>query len=306
MSVRSWGGRLREGLSKSATRLGEGLSRVFERRRLDPQTLEEFEDVLIEADFGVHTAAAVVAECARHRDARSEDIRHVLVTVIADILRPVARPLRFDPSLKPSVLLMVGVNGSGKTTTIGKLAAQQTGQGRTVMIAAGDTFRAAAVEQLHIWATRAGATLVSGPPQADAAGLAHDACSRSLSEGADILLIDTAGRLHNKSNLMDELAKIQRAVGKAIPGAPHEVILVLDAGAGQNVLAQVEQFQSTVPLQGLILTKLDGSARGGIVVALAGQFKLPIYAVGVGEAAADLQPFAPELFAKALVGLADA
>ncbi len=305
MNGQSWAGRLREGLAKSATRLGEGLSRVFDRPHIDSQTLEELEELLIEADFGVHTAAAVVAQCARHKDVRTQDLHRILVSVVGDILGPVARPLRFDPSLKPSVVLVMGVNGSGKTTTIGKIAAQQTSQGRRVMIAAGDTFRAAAVEQLHIWAERAGATLVSGPPQADAAGLAHDACGRALSEGADILLIDTAGRLHNKSNLMDELAKIERAVGKAIPGAPHEVILVLDAGAGQNVLAQVEQFQSIVPIDGLVLTKLDGSARGGIVVAVAGQFKLPIYAVGVGEEAADLQPFSPDHFAKALVALAD-
>ncbi len=306
MSKRSWAGRLRDGLSKSATRLGGGLSRVFERRRLDPQTLEELEDILIEADFGVKTAATVVAECAqRHRDAQPEDLPSILATMIADKLRPVARPLCFDPSLRPSVLLMIGVNGSGKTTTIGKLAMQQTTQGRTVMIAAGDTFRAAAVEQVQIWAERAGATLVSGPPQADAAGLAHDACSQSQSEGTDILLIDTAGRLHNKSDLMDELAKIRRAVGKAIPGAPHETVLVLDAGAGQNILAQVDRFQSIVPINGLIVTKLDGSARGGITVALAGQFNLPIYAVGVGEGADDLQPFCPDHFARALVGLAD-
>ena len=296
--------RLKEGLSRSTAKLSESLS-VITRRKLDDAALEELEDSLIAADLGTAVAAKVIASFRRSRFGREvseAEIRDALADEIAAILQPVARPLELDPTKRPHVILVAGVNGTGKTTTIGKLALQYREEGRRPVLVAGDTFRAAAVEQLQIWGERTGAPVISGPPNADAAGLAFDALKRAQAEGADVLLLDTAGRLHNKQALMDELSKIIRVMRKQDPTAPHSVLLVLDATTGQNALQQVDVFRDMVAVTGLVVTKLDGSARGGIVVALAQEFGLPIHAVGVGEKAGDLRPFDAREFARGLVG----
>jgi fused signal recognition particle receptor len=298
--------RLKEGLSRSTQKLGGGITDVFRKRRLDEEALEELEELLISADLGTEAAARVIEGFRRTRFGREvteEEIREALAEEIAGILEPVAQPLEIDPELKPYVVLVVGVNGTGKTTTIAKLAQQYREQGLRPMLVAGDTFRAAAVEQLQIWGQRTGVPVVAGPPNADAAGLAFDALSRAMAERADVLLIDTAGRLHNKSVLMDELRKIIRVMQKREPTAPHSVILVLDATTGQNAIQQVKVFKEMVDVTGLIVTKLDGSARGGIVIALAETFGLPVHAVGVGEQAGDLRAFEAGEFARGLVGL---
>ncbi len=298
--------RLKEGLSRSTQKLGGGIGDVFRKRRLDEEALEELEELLISADLGTEAAARVIEGFRRTRFGREvteEEIRQALAEEIAGILEPVARPLEIDPELKPHVVLVVGVNGTGKTTTIAKLAQQDREQGLRPMLVAGDTFRAAAVEQLQIWGQRTGVPVVAGPPNADAAGLAFDALSRAMAERADVLLIDTAGRLHNKSVLMDELRKIIRVMQKRDATAPHSVILVLDATTGQNAIQQVKVFKEMVDVTGLIVTKLDGSARGGIVIALAETFGLPVHAVGVGEQAGDLRAFEAGEFARSLVGL---
>ncbi len=298
--------RLKEGLSRSTQKLGGGITAVFVRRRLDDAALDELEELLIAADLGTEAAGRVIAAFRRSRfgkEVTDQEIKEALAEEIAAILRPVARPLELDPAHRPHVVLVVGVNGTGKTTTIGKLAQLWHEQGRRPMLVAGDTFRAAAVEQLQIWGQRTGCPVISGPPDADAAGLAFDALGRARAEGADVLLLDTAGRLHNKSVLMDELAKIIRVMRKRDPTAPHSVLLVLDATTGQNAIQQVKVFKEMVAVTGLIVTKLDGSARGGIVVALAETFGLPVHAVGVGEQAADLRPFDAMDFARGLVGL---
>ena len=297
-------GRLREGLSRSTQKLGGGLS-LFGRRRLDDEALEELEELLIAADLGVDVAAKVIADFRRSRFGREvteAEVRDALAAEIAAVLAPVARPLAIDPALKPHVVLVVGVNGTGKTTTIGKLALQYREQGKRPLLVAGDTFRAAAVEQLQVWGQRTGAPVIAGAPGADAAGLAFQALTRARAEQADVLLIDTAGRLHNKSALMEELRKIIRVLRKQDDSAPHSVLLVLDATTGQNALEQVRVFRDMVEVTGLIVTKLDGSARGGVVVALAEAFGLPVYAVGVGEQAGDLRPFDAMEFARGLVG----
>jgi fused signal recognition particle receptor len=297
--------RLKEGLSRSTQKLGGGISAVFVRRKLDDAALEELEDLLISADLGIDVARKIIADFRRTRFGREvtdEEIRTALAEEIAEILRPVARPLQLDRSLHPHVILVVGVNGNGKTTTIGKLALQYREQGLKPMLVAGDTFRAAAVEQLQVWGERTGAPVIAGARDADAAGLAFNALTRARAEGADVLLIDTAGRLHNKAALMEELRKLIRVIRKQDPGAPHSVLLVLDATTGQNALEQVRVFKEMVDVTGLIVTKLDGSARGGVVVALAESFGLPVHAVGVGEQAGDLRPFAAEDFARGLVG----
>lgn len=302
-----WFSRLRTGLSKSSSRLTDGISGIFTKRRLDDETLEALEELLITADLGPATAARLTANLARTRfgkEITGEEVRSLLAADIAEILAPAARPLDLNLSLRPHVVLVAGVNGTGKTTTIGKLAQSWRNQGLSVMLAAGDTFRAAAVEQLRIWGARTGCPVVARETGADAAGLAYDALEQARKENCDVLLIDTAGRLHNKAGLMAELQKIVRVLRKVDPTAPHTVLLTLDATTGQNAHAQVEIFESMVGVTGLILTKLDGSARGGVLVALAEKFRLPVHAIGVGEGANDLQPFDPKQFARSLLGLA--
>ncbi len=303
---RGWLARLKAGLSRSSGKLGDGISGIFTRRRLDEAALEELEELLISADLGVATAAKLAASLARERfdkDVSPEEVRGALAADVTRILEPVARPLVVDPAHRPHVVLVVGVNGSGKTTTIGKIAKGQAEQGRTVMLAAGDTFRAAAIDQLRIWGERTGCPVVAKPPGTDAAGLAYEALERARAEGTDLLLIDTAGRLHNKADLMAELEKIVRVLKKLDPEAPHDCLLVLDATTGQNAHAQVETFKELVQVTGLIVTKLDGSARGGVLVALAERFGLPVHAIGVGESADDLRPFTARDFARSLLGL---
>jgi len=304
---RGWLGRLAAGLKRTSSRLSEGIAGIFVKRRLDKETLAELEDLLISADLGPATAAKLVEELGRGRldkEIGEEEIREVLAGSIAKLLEPVAKALIPDPAHKPFVVLVVGVNGSGKTTTIGKLAQFYREAGRRVVLAAGDTFRAAAIEQLGIWADRAGAGFVSGKAGGDAAGLAFEALEKAQKENADILLIDTAGRLSNKTHLMAELEKIARVLKKRDASAPHAVLLVLDATTGQNAITQVEAFRAAVPLTGLIMTKLDGTAKGGILVALAARSALPVHFIGVGEGEADLQVFDAETFAQALIGTA--
>ncbi|MCF1708531.1 signal recognition particle-docking protein FtsY [Tabrizicola sp. J26] len=275
------------------------------RRVLDDSMLESLEELLIQADMGVDTALRVTANLAEGRMGRrvsATEIKQALATEIARIMEPVARPMPLYPK-KPQVVLVVGVNGSGKTTTIGKLASQFRAAGKTVVIAAGDTFRAAAVEQLQIWGERAGVPVMTAPEGSDPASLAFDAMTRAEAEGADLLLIDTAGRLQNRADLMEELAKIVRVIRKKDPSAPHNTLLVLDATTGQNAVLQVDIFRKIADVSGLVMTKLDGTAKGGVLVALADKFGLPIHAIGVGEQIDDLSPFDPEDFARALVGL---
>lgn len=274
------------------------------RRLVDDAMLESLEEVLIQADMGVETAMRVTANIAEGRFGKkisTRELKAALAGEVARIMEPVARPLPIYPK-RPQVVLVVGVNGSGKTTTIGKLASQFKAAGKSVVIAAGDTFRAAAVEQLQIWGTRAGVPVLTAPEGSDPASLAFDALTRAQEQGADLLLIDTAGRLQNRQDLMEELAKIVRVIRKVDATAPHNTLLVLDATTGQNALSQVEIFRKIADVTGLVMTKLDGTAKGGVLVALADRFGLPIHAIGVGEQIDDLAPFDPEDFAKALVG----
>lgn len=275
------------------------------RRVMDDAMLEQLEELLIAADMGVDTALRVTGNMAESHFGRrlsSEEIRAVLAREIARVMEPVAVPMPLYPQ-RPQVVLVVGVNGSGKTTTIGKLASQFRAAGKSVIIAAGDTFRAAAVEQLQVWGERAGVPVLTAPEGSDPASLAYDALARAQEEGADLLLIDTAGRLQNRADLMEELAKIVRVIRKRDAGAPHNTLLVLDATTGQNAVNQVETFRKIADVTGLVMTKLDGTAKGGILVALADRFGLPIHAIGVGEQIDDLSPFDPEDFAAALTGL---
>ncbi len=303
-----WLGRLRSGLGKSSNRLAGGIGSLLSERKLDAATLGDLEDLLITADLGVETAARLTEQISQRRfaaDVPEVEVRAALAKDIAEILEPVARPLDATsrPEAGPQVILVVGVNGTGKTTTIGKLSQQLRDQGKSVMLAAGDTFRAAAIDQLKLWGERTGASVVAQDTGTDPAAVAFDALERARAEQADVLLIDTAGRLHNKADLMAELEKVIRVLRKIDPDVPHEVLLVLDATTGQNAHAQVETFKELVAVSGLIVTKLDGSARGGVIVGLADRFGLPIYAIGVGEGADDLRPFAAQDFADSLLGL---
>lgn len=298
-----WFQRLKSGLSKTSTQLTSGITNIFTQRKLDAATIDDLEDILIQADLGVATAMRITDKISDGRFAKgisADDVRAVLVSEVAAILAPVAHPLNVDKGLKPHVILMIGVNGAGKTTTIGKLASQFRAQGRSVLVAAGDTFRAAAVDQLKVWAERTGAGFVSRDIGADAAGLAFDALTQAKADGTDIVLIDTAGRLQNKEGLMGELEKIVRVMKKVDPDAPHDVLLVLDATTGQNALRQVEVFRERAGVTGIVMTKLDGTARGGILVAIAEAHGLPVHAIGVGEAVGDLAAFDAGEFAAAI------
>jgi fused signal recognition particle receptor len=298
--------RLKQGLSRSSGALSEGITSIFTKRKLDDSALEDFEDMLIRADLGVDTAARIakrLRDTRFDREVSDEEVKAVLAAEIETALSPVAKPLAIDASLRPHVVLVVGVNGTGKTTTIGKLAAKLSAEGKSVMLAAGDTFRAAAIEQLKIWGERTGAPVVARAPGADAAGLAFDALKEAKDRGADVLIIDTAGRLQNKTELMAELEKIVRVLKKLDAAAPHTVLMTLDATTGQNALNQVEIFGRQSGVTGLVMTKLDGTARGGILVAIAARFGLPVHFIGVGEGVDDLEPFAAGDFAKALAGL---
>jgi fused signal recognition particle receptor len=298
--------RLAAGLSRSSSRLAEGVAAVFTKKKLDRETLEELEELLITSDMGSRAAARLSALIARDRfdrEVSEGEIKAALAAGVADILRPRERHVDFSSGPSPRIVLFVGVNGSGKTTTIGKIAWKLSQQGADVTLAAGDTFRAAAVEQLKVWAERSGARFVSKPAGADSAYLAYEAVEIARREARDLVLIDTAGRLQNKTQLMDELGKVLRAIRKLDPEAPHDVILVLDATVGQNALSQVEAFRETAGVTGLVMTKLDGTAKGGVLVAIADRFDLPIHFVGVGEKAEDLHPFSADAFARALVGL---
>jgi fused signal recognition particle receptor len=297
--------RLKQGLARSTAKISESIGAVFVKRKLDDAALADLEELLVAGDLGTAVAARVIAEFRRTRFGREvsdEEVKQALAEEIAKILAPVALPLVLNRSLRPHVVLVVGVNGTGKTTTIGKLALQYREQGLRAVMVAGDTFRAAAVEQLQVWGERTGTPVISGAPNTDSAGLAFDALTRAKADKADVLLIDTAGRLHNKAALMDELRKIIRVLKKQDETAPHSVLLVLDATTGQNALQQVDVFKEMVAVTGLVVTKLDGSARGGIVVALAEEFAMPVHFVGVGEQAGDLRPFDPGEFARGLVG----
>lgn len=299
--------RLKQGLAKSAGALGESLTGIFTKRKLDAQTIGELEEALVRADLGAGLSARVAHAIGNERhdqDISEYDLRRVLSAELAKLLKPCEKPLLIDRTKTPFVVLVAGVNGTGKTTTIGKLANRLSKEGHKVVLAAGDTFRAAAIEQLQVWGARTGAEVISRAAGADAAGLAYDAIARARQTKADVVLIDTAGRLQNKAGLMAELEKIVRVIKKLDDTAPHAVLLVLDATTGQNALSQVEAFQACVPLTGLVMTKLDGTAKGGILVALADKFGLPVHFIGVGEDANDLQPFGAKAFADALTGAA--
>ncbi len=303
-----WFGRLKSGLSKSSQKLTTGITDLFTKRKLDRAALDDLEEILIQADMGVTTSLRLTEALAKNRfdqEIAPDEIKGILADEIATILEPVAKPLVIDPTKKPHVVLVCGVNGSGKTTTIGKLAGQFRTEGRSVLLAAGDTFRAAAVEQLQIWGDRADCPVIARETGADAAGLAFDALKQAEDQGMDILMIDTAGRLQNRKDLMAELEKIIRVIRKIDETAPHDVVLVMDATIGQNAHSQVETFKQLVDVSGLVVTKLDGSAKGGVVVSLAEKFKLPVHAVGVGETMDDLQPFDAKVFARSLMGLPD-
>ena len=305
-ALRGWLGQLRSGLARSSARLNEGINAIFLRRRLDDAALGELEDLLIASDMGVGVAGEVVEALRRTRfnqEVAPEEVRAALAEEVIRLVERVQRPLRVDLDKKPFVILVVGVNGSGKTTTIGKLAKQYRDEGKSVILAAGDTFRAAAVEQLQIWGERADCPVLTRPTGSDAAGLAYDALVRAREEGADLLLIDTAGRLHNKADLMGELQKIVRVLKKVDPAAPHAVLLVLDATVGQNAHAQAEIFRAMVGVTGIVMTKLDGTAKGGVLVSLAEKYGIPIHAIGIGESAEDLRPFEARAYAHSLVGL---
>ena len=300
--------RITTGLSKSTNKMSDSVSAVFTKRKLDDEALEELEDILIASDLGTGPALKVTAALSKDKfDKQITDmeVKIALADVISEILTPLEKPLRLTGA-KPEIMLFVGVNGSGKTTTLGKIAKRYTDEGKKVMLCAGDTFRAAAVEQLTVWGERASAPVIAGKPGADAAGLVYDAIERACEDNVDILMIDTAGRLQNRTELMDELSKVVRVIKKQDESAPHHSILVLDATVGQNALMQTEAFQKTAGVTGLIMTKLDGTAKGGVLVALSDKYKLPIHAIGIGERIEDLENFSAPVFAAAISGVASA
>jgi fused signal recognition particle receptor len=306
MSDDSWLDRLNAGFRKTSERLGDNLTGLFTKAALDEQTLEEIEEALIASDLGPATAAKIRRRLAGERFERGlseEAVREIVAQEIEKILAPVARPLEISAFPRPQVMLIVGVNGSGKTTTIAKLSHLFLEQDYGVLLAAGDTFRAAAIEQLKIWADRIGVPVIAGPEGGDSSAIVFDGVKRATAEGIDTLIVDTAGRLQNKKGLMDELAKIRRVLGRLNPAAPHDVVLVLDATTGQNALSQIEVFKEVAGVTGLIMTKLDGTARGGVLVAAAEQFGLPIHAIGIGEGMDDLRPFDAREAARAIAGL---
>ena len=301
----SWWQRLSGGLKRTSASIGGAVTDIVAKRRLDQAMLDDIEDVLIRADLGVESAARIASAVGEGRYDKSitaDEVKAVVATEVEKVLTPVTKPLSIGER-KPFVALVVGVNGSGKTTTIGKLAAKFRAEGRSVMLAAGDTFRAAAIDQLNIWGGRSGASVIARAPGADAAGLAFDALTQARGEDVDVLLVDTAGRLQNKAVLMDELQKIVRVMKKVDPAAPHAVLLVLDATVGQNALSQVEVFRDLAGVSGLVMTKLDGTARGGILVAIAAKYGLPVHFIGVGEGIDDLAPFSAKDFARAIAGI---
>jgi fused signal recognition particle receptor len=302
----SWWQRLSGGLKRTSSSIGGAIADLVTKRKLDAAMLDELEETLIRADLGVDVAARISDAVGQGRYDKAispDEVKGVVADEVEKVLAPVAKPLAIDPARKPHVILIVGVNGTGKTTTIGKLAAHLTGEGRKVMLAAGDTFRAAAIDQLKIWGERTGAPVIAREPGSDAASLAFDALTAAKEQGIDILLLDTAGRLQNKAGLMQELEKIVRVLKKVDDTAPHAVLLVLDATVGQNALSQVEIFQKVAGVTGLVMTKLDGTARGGILVALAETYKLPVHFIGVGEGIDDLAPFTARDFAQAIAGI---
>jgi fused signal recognition particle receptor len=302
----NWWQRLKAGLQRSSASIGQGITDLFTKRKLDAATLEEFEDVLIRADLGLAVSTRIVEAVGKGRygkEISGDEVKAILAEEVTKSLTPVAQPLVIDREKKPFILLMVGVNGAGKTTTIGKLAAKFSSEGLKIMLAAGDTFRAAAIEQLQVWGQRVGAPVITRPQGADAAGLVFDALEEASKNNSDVLMIDTAGRLQNRTELMAELEKVIRVIKKKDASAPHAVLLVLDATVGQNALSQVEIFGKTAGVTGLVMTKLDGTARGGILVALAEKFGLPIHFIGVGEGIDDLEPFDAAEFGRAIAGL---
>lgn len=302
---KSWFQRLKSGLTRTSSKLTEGISGLFTKRKLDGATLEDLEDLLIQADLGVETSGRIIDRIAKGRFEKgisADEVRDILASEVEQVLAPVAKPLTVSADHKPHVILVVGVNGGGKTTTIGKLAARFKAESKTVLLAAGDTFRAAAIDQLKVWGERTGCEVITGSVGSDASGLAYDSLKRAKETGADVLIVDTAGRLQNKQALMEELEKVTRVLKKIDPEAPHDVLLVLDATTGQNALQQVEIFGNRAGVTGLVMTKLDGTARGGILVAIAAKYQLPIHAVGVGESLDDLQPFQARDFANAIAG----
>ncbi|MFN3227700.1 MAG: signal recognition particle-docking protein FtsY [Hyphomicrobiales bacterium] len=305
---KGWLSRLTGGLKRSSNAITQGVVSLVTKKKLDSEALEELEDILIQADLGVDTAMAITTRLEDERfgkEVSEEEIKQVLADEVAKVLEPVAQPLRVAPSRKPHVILMVGVNGAGKTTTIGKLASKISALGMKPMLAAGDTFRAAAIEQLKVWGERTGAPVITRPQGSDAAGLAFDALTQAKEQGIDVLLIDTAGRLQNRTELMAELEKVIRVIKKIDPDAPHDVLLTLDATTGQNALNQVDVFGKTAGVTGLVMTKLDGTAKGGILVAIAKKHQIPVHLIGVGEAVDDLEAFDPTSFARAIAGLDD-
>jgi fused signal recognition particle receptor len=305
LSDQNWLERLRGGFKKTSDRLGDNLAGLFTRAALDDSTLDEIEEALIASDLGPSAAARIRSRLAEERFERGLDeaaVREIVADELAKVLAPVAKPLEIDAFPRPQVILVVGVNGSGKTTTIAKLAHLFLEQDYGVLLAAGDTFRAAAIEQLKTWADRIGVPVISGPEGGDPSAIVFDGVKKATAEGIDVLIVDTAGRLQNKKGLMDELAKIRRVLGRLNPQAPHNVVLVLDATTGQNALSQIEVFREVSGATGLVMTKLDGTARGGVLVAAAEQFGLPIHAIGVGERIDDLRPFDPRETARAIAG----
>lgn len=305
---KSWKDKLFGGLKKSSSKLSGNITGLVTKAKLDDATLDDIEEALIVSDLGPETAMQIRDKIAKERFEKNLDddgIRNIIKNEIVDILSPIAKPIEVDAFPRPQVILVIGVNGVGKTTTIAKMANLFLEQDYGVMLAAGDTFRAAAIGQLQEWARRLGIPIVSGKQGGDAAGIVFDAVQQATNQGIDVLIVDTAGRLHNKSELMDELAKIKRVLGRINPESPHDIVLVLDATTGQNALSQIETFKEIAGVTGLVMTKLDGSARGGILVAAAKQFNLPVHAIGVGETIEDLRPFSADDFAKALSGADD-